>query len=170
MLFRKLLLSVCLALYSLGSFAIVEQVVFPNEEMEQRYSDLIAEFRCLVCQNQNLADSNAELAKDLRRKTAELLKAGDSDADIRKYMRDRYGDFVSYRPAFNARTALLWLGPVAVLLFVLLGLVFNIRRRQNDEALRPTRANDEAQRVKVRNLMREAPQLNSSTPPTHKDD
>jgi cytochrome c-type biogenesis protein CcmH len=170
MLFRKLLLSACLAFYSLASIAVVEHVAFPNVQMEQRYGELIAEFRCLVCQNQNLADSNAELAKDLRRKTAEMIKAGDSDAEIRKYMRDRYGDFVSYRPAFNARTAFLWLGPVAVLLMVLLGLVINIKRRQNDEAVRPDHANDEAQRLKVRNLMQEASQLHSNTPPTHKED
>jgi len=154
---------VCLVTLSASSLshAVVEQVDFKDEQTEQRYKDLIAELRCLVCQNQNLADSDADLAKDLRRKTAEMLQSGANDKEILKYMRDRYGDFVLYRPPFNATTALLWLSPFLLLLGVFVGLYFNIKRRQEDELLRPTKAKDEAHRVKVRNLLRDAPELNT---------
>lgn len=160
---RYLMLGLMLLVTSLSASAVVEDVNFDTPQLEQRYKELIAEFRCLVCQNQNLADSNAELAKDLRRKTAEMLSQGSSNDDIRQYMRDRYGDFISYRPAFNSATALLWLGPFILLFSVVIGLIRNIRRRQNDEALKPAKASDEARQVKVRNLLRDAPDL-SNTP------
>ena len=159
MMHRPLIICLVLLSLSFSSVAVVEQQVFANEQLEQRYKALINEFRCLVCQNQNLADSNAELAKDLRRKTAEMLNAGTSDSDIRKYMRDRYGDFVSYRPALNAGTSVLWFGPFIVLLCVLIVLVMTIRRRQSDEQSNRSQTDDEAQRAKVRNLLRDAPSL-----------
>lgn len=151
-----------LSLVSPVAHAVVEHVDFKDQQLEQRYKDLIAELRCLVCQNQNLADSDADLAKDLRRKTAEMLKSGSSDKEILNYMRERYGDFVLYRPPFNTMTALLWLGPLLLLLAVFAGVFFNIRRRQDDELLRPTRSRDEAERVKVRNLLRDTPQIDNN--------
>ncbi|ULQ46489.1 cytochrome c-type biogenesis protein CcmH [Flagellatimonas centrodinii] len=84
-----------------------------------RYQRLIHELRCLVCQNQSIAESNAPLAQDLREQVATQLAAGRSDDQIRDYLTDRYGDFVLYRPPFRWRTALLWLGPF---LLVLVGL------------------------------------------------
>ena len=150
--------------FSAISHAVVEQVEFADQQTADRYKDLIAELRCLVCQNQNLADSDADLAKDLRRKTAEMLRAGKSDQDILDYMRDRYGDFVLYRPPFNSMTAILWLGPFILLLMVVIGIVIYIRHRQQHELLKPTHANDEEQRTKVRNLLRDAPQLDPKRP------
>lgn len=154
-----LLLILFFSLIAPISYAVVEQVAFKDQKTELRYKNLIAELRCLVCQNQNLADSDADLAKDLRRKTAEMLQSGATDKEVLNYMRERYGDFVLYRPPFNVKTALLWLGPFVLLLAVLIGIFLNIKRRQEDELLRPTRSKDEAQRVKVRNLLRDAPEL-----------
>lgn len=149
-------------LFSSVCYAVVEQVDFKDQQTEQRYKDLIAELRCLVCQNQNLADSDADLAKDLRRKTAEMLKDGHSNKEILDYMRERYGDFVLYRPPFNAMTALLWLGPLLLLLAVFIGIFINVKRRQDIELLRPTKSKDEAERVKIRNLLRDTPRLENN--------
>ena len=83
---------------------------------QKRLVDLSAQLRCLVCQNQSIAESNAELAVDLRNQINEQIKAGKSDKEIVDFMVTRYGDFVLYRPPFKATTALLWIGPIALLL------------------------------------------------------
>jgi cytochrome c-type biogenesis protein CcmH len=83
--------------------------------LEKRVTGLAHELRCLVCQNQTLADSNAPLAVDLRNQIREQLKAGKSERDIIGFMVERYGDFVLYRPPFKASTVALWLGPFALL-------------------------------------------------------
>ena len=101
--------------------AKVETIDFANEKMEADYKVLIQELRCLVCQNQDLADSNAELAQDLRRQVIELLKKGSSRDEIVDYMVTRYGDFVMYRPPLKKSTYLLWFGPV--LFFIVAGFV-----------------------------------------------
>jgi cytochrome c-type biogenesis protein CcmH len=84
--------------------------------LEARVQALSAELRCLVCQNQSLADSHAELAMDLKNQVREQLRAGRSEAEVVDYLTDRYGDFVRYRPAFKPMTLLLWAGPVLLLL------------------------------------------------------
>jgi cytochrome c-type biogenesis protein CcmH len=86
-----------------------------DPDLEKRVASLAHELRCLVCQNQTLADSNAPLAVDLRNQIREQLKAGKSERDIIGFMVERYGDFVLYRPPFKASTAALWLGPFALL-------------------------------------------------------
>lgn len=91
--------------------------ILGSPEQRARYHRLAEELRCLVCQNQTLADSNAELAADLRHQVENQILAGRSDDEIKAYLVQRYGDFVLYRPPFKASTALLWLGP-----FVLLAL------------------------------------------------
>jgi len=139
--------------------ASIEVVEFDTVSQEQRYRELIQELRCLVCQNQNLAGSDAPLAKDLREIAATMIKRGDSDADIKTFMRSRYGDFVLYEPPFNWSTAFLWLGPFILLLLVVIGLVLNIRRRQQEELFKPTHATNDADQIKVRNLMRDTPSL-----------
>ena len=88
-----------------------------DSSVEKRTAALAQELRCLVCQNQTLADSNAPLAVDLRNQIREQLAAGKSERDVKDYMVARYGDFVLYRPPFNAATALLWAGPFLLLLF-----------------------------------------------------
>lgn len=97
--------------------------------LEARMTRITSELRCLVCQNQTIADSHADLAVDLRKQVREQLTAGRSDNEIVDYMTDRYGDFVLYRPPFKATTALLWLGPAAMLGGGLLVLVVVLRRR-----------------------------------------
>ena len=97
--------------------------------LEARMTRITAELRCLVCQNQTIADSNASLAVDLRRETRDLLKQGKSDAEVRDYMTARYGDFVLYRPPLKSATALLWFGPAAMLLGGAAVLVVIVRRR-----------------------------------------
>ncbi|CAD6875799.1 cytochrome c-type biogenesis protein [Methylomonas fluvii] len=99
--------------------ADIEYRDFKQPEQEQAYQTLISELRCLVCQNQTIADSNADLAKDLRRQVYEMLQQGKSRQDIVDFMTDRYGDFVMYKPALKLKTMLLWLGPV---LFLVIGL------------------------------------------------
>jgi cytochrome c-type biogenesis protein CcmH len=119
----------------------IEVHQFDNPTDEARYKKLIAELRCLVCQNQNLADSNAELALDLRRKTYDLVRSGKTDEEIVNYMVERYGDFVLYRPPLNTTTALLWVGPFVILgigVVVLLNLIRR-RRRQAAEVMDETR-------------------------------
>jgi cytochrome c-type biogenesis protein CcmH len=88
-----------------------------SQDLEKRTAALAHELRCLVCQNQTLADSNAPLAVDLRNQIREQLAAGKSEREVKEYMVARYGDFVLYRPPFNAATVLLWAGPFLLLLF-----------------------------------------------------
>jgi cytochrome c-type biogenesis protein CcmH len=97
--------------------------------LEARMTRITAELRCLVCQNQTIADSNAGLAVDLRRETREMLRQGKSDAEIIAYMTQRYGDFVLYRPPLKATTALLWFGPAAMLAVGAAVLLLVLRRR-----------------------------------------
>jgi cytochrome c-type biogenesis protein CcmH len=95
--------------------------------MEADYKKLIDELRCLVCQNQNLSGSDADLARDLRRETYEMLQQGKSSQQVVDFMVERYGDFVLYRPQFKSTTYLLWLGPFLLLLLVLYLLVRRLR-------------------------------------------
>jgi cytochrome c-type biogenesis protein CcmH len=97
--------------------------------LEARMTRITSELRCLVCQNQTIADSTADLAADLRRETRELLKQGKSDQEIVDYMTARYGDFVLYRPPLRATTVLLWFGPALMLLVGAAVLVLILRRR-----------------------------------------
>ena len=97
---------------------------------ETRIRSLEEKLRCLVCQNQTLADSNAELAQDLRLKVREQVAAGRSDDEILDYLVQRYGDFVLYEPPFKARTALLWIGPFALLAAAAAALIAILRRRR----------------------------------------
>jgi cytochrome c-type biogenesis protein CcmH len=90
---------------------------------------LSAELRCLVCQNQTIADSNAGLAVDLRNQVRDMLKRGDTPEQITDYMTARYGDFVLYRPPVKSSTAVLWYGPAALLVLAVVVLLFIVRRR-----------------------------------------
>lgn len=100
-----------------------------DAQLEQRVTRLAAELRCLVCQNQSLADSNADLAVDLRNQVREMLRAGRSDQEIREFMVQRYGDFVLYKPPLKASTVLLWTGPFVLLLLAAAVLWTYLRRR-----------------------------------------
>ncbi len=108
----------------------VEVHSFDDPQKEQQYKHLVTELRCLVCQNQNLADSNAELAQDLRQEIYEMIQAGASQQEIIDFMVNRYGDFVLYRPPFKKSTAFLWIGPFLILTIGLLALVLFIRKHR----------------------------------------
>ena len=99
-----------------------------DDGVEQRYQALINELRCMVCQNQSIAESDAALADDLRRQVRAQIDAGRSDAEIIEFLTARYGDYVRYRPAFKQRTLLLWLGPFALLVLGAVTAATFIRR------------------------------------------
>ena len=101
-----------------------------NLEVEKRMMNLGAELRCLVCQNQTIADSHADLAKDLKREIREQIKLGKTDAEIKAFMVERYGDFILYKPAYSLKNTPLWIGPGLLLIIALIILVKNIRSRQ----------------------------------------
>ena len=107
--------------------------------LEARMLRVAAELRCLVCQNQTIADSHSGLAEDLRREVREQLKRGASDEQVVQYMTDRYGDFVRYRPPFKGTTVLLWVGPAVLLLggIMVLAVVLRRRARLAPEAFEP---------------------------------
>lgn len=108
----------------------------PADEVDRRLHALSGELRCLVCQNQSLADSDADLAIDLRREIRTMIEAGKSDAEIRDFLATRYGEFILYEPPFSWLTALLWLGPVIFLAIGLALLLPSLRRqvRENSES------------------------------------
>lgn len=106
-----------------------EPLVFQSAEQEERYKDLTLELRCLVCQNQNLADSDAPLAQQLRGEIFDMLQDGRSDEEITGFMVDRYGDFVLYRPPMQGNTLALWVMPLAILLIGAVGVALTVRNR-----------------------------------------
>ena len=117
---RRMCLAGWLAVQLAGNaaWAVDGAPAFADAALQARYEALTRQLRCLVCQNETIADSNATLAADLRRELREQLAAGQSDAQVLQFMTDRYGAFVLYKPPFEQRTWLLWLGPV---LFLLIG-------------------------------------------------
>jgi cytochrome c-type biogenesis protein CcmH len=137
-----------LALWLGCAQAGVEVLSFENPQQEERYKALINELRCLVCQNQNLADSNADLAKDLRQQTYDMIQQGASDQEIADYMVARYGDFVLYRPPLRTSTLLLWVGPFLLLLAGLFMLFRVVRQRR-----RASMAADEVELARARQLL-----------------
>jgi len=129
------LLGLALLALSLPVAAVIETYEFSDPALEERYQLLSAELRCPKCQNQNIADSNAPISKDLRKLLHQQLEAGASDEEILDYMVARYGEFVRYRPRFDGATAVLWLAPA---LLVLAGVAIALltlrgRRRQQTE-------------------------------------
>lgn len=129
--------------FSLNIAAKVEVHTFSTPEDESRYQQLVAELRCLVCQNQNIASSNADLAKDLRQQVYTRIKNGQTDEEIIAFMVDRYGEFVLYKPPLNARTALLWIGPF-VLLAIGIWVMIRFIRSRNKEVPIPQQSVDRA--------------------------
>jgi len=133
-LMRALLLAMLLA--SAGTaLAIDAEDAFDDPVLQQRYEKINRELRCLVCQNQTIADSNATLAQDLRREVRDMIAAGQTDDQIRDFMIERYGDFVLYRPRMTAGNFLLWAAPVLLLVIGAFVLVRVVRRRGQETDL-----------------------------------
>ncbi len=120
---------------SMPSVAAIDAYQFDDPEKEALYKKLIKELRCTVCQNQDIGDSNAELAQDLRRKTYEMISAGKGEEFVLDYMSQRYGDFVLYRPRLQIKTLLLWVGPFIILFIALFFLLRFIRRPADEPSL-----------------------------------
>lgn len=118
-----------LATASLSVFAIDSEPPFQDPVMQARYEKLIHEFRCLVCQDETIADSNADLAASFRAQVHKLIAAGKSDAEIRTYMVERYGDFILYKPPVQISTWLLWFGPFLFLLIAAAVAIVVIHKR-----------------------------------------
>lgn len=125
---RAFILLLCLL--PLFVYAGEAQDMAKDPVLEKRMVGLAEELRCLVCQNESLASSHAELADDLRREVRELMQKGMSDQEIKDYLVARYGDFVLYEPPMKSYTLLLWLGPFALLMAGLGVLLFQLRKRR----------------------------------------
>jgi len=140
----KVALALLLLVFAFPAFAVDPSEVLPNPALEARAREIGRALRCVVCQNQSIDDSNAEVARDMRRAVRERLVAGDNDAAVFDFMVARYGDYVLLNPPFKARTLLLWLGAPLVLLIAGGALLIAARRRKAIVAPQPL--SDEEQR------------------------
>ncbi len=127
-------------LFILASSLQAEDQRFPfsNPEQVEQFRKLTEELRCLVCQNQSLADSDAELANDLRKKVYELMDEGKTNDEIIEELVARYGEFVLYRPRLNAQTYLLWFAPIILVLLGIIAVVMMMRRRSDSVDVKET--------------------------------
>ncbi len=132
---KPLLFILCALLFSLQAHARFEAHEFANEQMEKDYAVLVQELRCLVCQNQNLADSNAELAQDMRLRVFKMLNEGNSRKEIVDFMVLRYGDFVIYRPPVNLATFFLWFGPLIFFVVAAIVVVTTLKRQKTSQGV-----------------------------------
>lgn len=153
-LFQAVLLCTALLVGQVPSaMAKIETHQFETPQQEALYKEMIAELRCLVCQNQNLADSNAELAQDLRAKTYEMVTANKSRNEIVDFMVQRYGDFVLYKPPFKPATLALWLGPVLIFLFAIWFAMRQIKHRGREAASAQTSNAADKSRSEAKKLL-----------------
>ncbi len=127
---KKIALVLIVSILSVSHANFAPQDLSPEQLM--RYQTLLKELRCLVCQNQSLADSNAELAGDLRTVVLKMVRANTPDKEIYMFLTDRYGDFVRYRPPLKLTTALLWFAPFLTLFAILSGVFLYLRRFNRD--------------------------------------
>ena len=147
---RQLIHGLVLTLCLLGSAsAAIDAYEFKNEAERERYRTLVEELRCPKCQNQNIADSNAPIAMDLRREIYRMLEEGQSNEQIVDYLVARYGDFVLYKPPVNAKTLVLWYGPIVLLVigFAVLAFILIRRRRASDKPASNTLSEAERERL-----------------------
>jgi len=146
---KHIVMSLLMLLASANAYAGIEVHTFDTPRQEADYKQLINELRCLVCQNQNIADSNADLAKDLRREIYGMISNGQDRDQIVRFMTDRYGDFVMYRPPFKTSTAVLWVGPFVLLGLGVIGLLLFIRKRKNMPVVDQASESDHARAVGI---------------------
>ena len=138
----------CVCLTLLVNIARADEAVplASDPALEQRLVSISEEMRCLVCQNESLSGSRAELAQDLRREIRDLIKQGKTDAEIRTFMVDRYGDFILYRPPVKPTTWLLWIGPFVLMFAGIVALLMYLRRR-NTQVATTSLSDDENKRI-----------------------
>ena len=149
---KKILFIVMLFTLSHSLYAVDKNPIeFENPEQEQRYKVLIDELRCVVCQNQSVGDSNAELAQDIRDLVRKKIRAGDSNQQITEFMVERYGEFVLYNPPLNTKNYVLWYGPLVLLLLAFIMLVYFIRRHAKNTATAPSLTDEE--RLKLNEVL-----------------
>lgn len=143
----KIVFALLLLAVSVAGQAAIETYRFDETSQEESYKKLVAELRCLVCQNQNLADSNAELAHDMRRKTYEMIMAGKTDDEIVDFMVERYGDFVMYKPPVKSTTLLLWFGPLLFLLLAATVVFVFVRKQKQKQPLVSTQQQQQVHKL-----------------------
>ena len=141
-------LFLCGLMLALNAHAI-EIRQFDDPAKQQSYENLVKELRCLVCQNQSLADSDADLAKDLRTEVYNIIQSGKSEQEAIKFLVDRYGDFVLYNPPLKPATSLLWVGPFALLLVGLIYLGLLAKKRNAERLTEPALTDEERQRLQA---------------------
>jgi cytochrome c-type biogenesis protein CcmH len=125
--------SLLFSFFAATAWAIDSQPAFTDPVLQARYEELTHELRCLVCQNETVADSNADLAADFRRQIHDMVAAGKSSAEVREYMVARYGNFILYKPPLETGTWMLWTGPFLLLLIAFTSFVAVVRRRARIE-------------------------------------
>ena len=151
----RALLLVSALLLAGPALALIETYDFSKPELEARYQQLSEELRCPKCQNQNIADSNAPIAQDLRKLLHQQLELGASDEQILDYMVARYGEYVRYRPRFGGTTIVLWLAPALLLLVGIVTLVVVLRSRAKSGVAGTTSLSTE-ERLRLRSLLDKA--------------
>ena len=144
---RRILLLLLALSWIVPAHAAIEAYEFDTPQQEEAFKELTFELRCLVCQNQNIADSNADLAKDLRTEIHKMLSEGSDKKQVVNFMVERYGDFVLYRPPVNTSTALLWFGPFIIGVIGLFLLIRFIRSRATTPAVATELSVDERARL-----------------------
>jgi cytochrome c-type biogenesis protein CcmH len=149
---RRLLGLILLLAVQQGAYAVQPDEILADPALEARARALSAELRCMVCQNESIDDSHADLARDLRLLVRERLKAGDSDDRIRAYLVQRYGDFILLKPPFKFSTLLLWSAPFVVLLLGGTAIILAARRRTS---LADVRALSESEKARLDSLLGE---------------
>lgn len=157
MIFARRFLVAALLLVAGPVLALIETYEFSKPELEARYQQLSEELRCPKCQNQNIADSDAPIAQDLRKLLHQQLEKGASDDEILNYMVDRYGEFVRYRPRFGGTTTVLWLAPVLLLLAGIVVLILTLRSRSTTAASGTASLSPEEQ-ARLQSLLQKAEQ------------
>ncbi|WP_310214674.1 cytochrome c-type biogenesis protein [Neorhizobium sp. 2083] len=140
----KILLALFIFLAPLPAFAVNPDEVLSNPVLEQRARNLSAQLRCMVCQNQSIDDSNAELARDLRVLVRERLTNGDTDDQVVDYVVSRYGEFVLLKPRLSAKTVILWATPVLLLLVGAIAILVFVRTRPSQRAVAALTAEEQA--------------------------
>jgi cytochrome c-type biogenesis protein CcmH len=155
---RALILALALMLTAPAAHAVNPSEMLPDPKLESRARDISQGLRCLVCQNQSIDDSDAELARDLRVIVRERIKAGDSNEQVERFVVDRYGDYVLLKPPFKASTYLLWFGPLGLLL-IAIAVAVNFYRRRGiaaDAIAAPAKLSADEER-KLKKLLGDAP-------------